>query len=458
MRTLFVIAKLYNFVLLYFYSTKGKLSIVSIQKSGSAFMQTIRAKLEDYINKYLKLWDFYGVIQVIHKGKILIEQACGYASLEFGINNTMESRFSLASMSKQFTAFAVMLLHDKGKLDIDSSASLYLPAELRIDESITVHHLLSHTSGLYNFYNFADNFFAGTNRLEYSQIDFYQQYINKKPVKPAGSGFDYNNSNYNLLAWIIEHVSGEKYEDFIRNHLFLPLNMHSSAVDDGCIVIAGKSSSYVKDYAATIKCPYYNEKFSTGAGAIVSNCGDLYKWYTCLRDRKLLSPEAYIRFFQENDNSYCYGLEHHQMHGQDRYAHGGDHLGISTYMQNFFAEDLCIIILSNNEGINQYKLGNAIADILHQVEVEEPVRHAEIHLSESRLRAYCGTYLKDKIQLELINGTLYFTRFCGNLHIELYPVGDGRFARRYYDQTQPYTIAENGKGELTFFGYTRISP
>lgn len=123
-------------------------------------MRTVRAKLEDYTSKYLKLWDFYGVIQVIRKGEVLFERACGYASLEFGIKNDMYSCFSLASMSKQFTAFAVMLLHDRKMLDVDAAAQLYLPADLKIDESITVHHLLSHTSGLYNFYNFENDFSA----------------------------------------------------------------------------------------------------------------------------------------------------------------------------------------------------------------------------------------------------------------------------------------------------------
>ncbi|MEI2395990.1 MULTISPECIES: serine hydrolase domain-containing protein [Paenibacillus] len=420
-------------------------------------MQSISVKLENYINKYLELWDFYGVIQVTRKGEVLFEKACGYASIEFGIKNDIHSRFSLASMSKQFTAFAVMLLHDRKMLDVDASAQLYLPADLRIDESITVHHLLSHTSGLYNFYNFENDFFGGYNRMNYSQTEYFQQYINKNPTKPAGTEYDYNNSNYNLLAWIIEHVTGERYGDFIRKHLFLPLNMLNTTVDDDSVTIANRSNNYAKDFAETVKSPYYNEKFSIGAGGIVSNCEDLHKWYTCLRDRKLLTPEAYTRFLSENDNNYCYGLEHHHLYGQDRYAHGGDHLGVSTYMQNFFAEDICIIILSNNEAINQYRLGNTISDIVHNVEVEAPVRHTELHLSERSLRMYCGTYLEDKIQIEFINGKLYFTRFSGNFHIELYPVSEGEFVQRYYDQNHPYRIAENDLGEMTFFGHTRIT-
>lgn len=418
-------------------------------------MQAMRLKLEAYINKYLELWDFYGVIQVTKKGKVLFENAYGYASIEFGIKNEINSCFSIASMSKQFTAFAIMLLYEKKMLDIDKSAQLYLPADMKIDESITVHHLLSHTSGLYNFYNFENDFFAGYNRMDYSRNDFFQRYINKKPTKPPGTAYDYNNSNYNLLAWIIENVSGEKYEDYIRNNIFLPLNMINSDVDDDCKAIKNRSFNYAKDFDVNIKCPYYNEKFSIGAGAIISNCDNLYKWYTCLRDRKMLSQKTYTRFFNENKNNYCYGLEHHHVYGTDRYSHGGDHLGISTFMQNYFDEDICIIILSNNEAINQYRLGNAISDILHHVDVDVPTKHEELPVNESKLKEYCGTYLKDKIQVEFINGKLYFTRFSGNLHIEIYAVGEGRFARRYSDQIHPYSIAENENGKMTFFGYTK---
>ncbi|RKN70642.1 serine hydrolase domain-containing protein [Paenibacillus ginsengarvi] len=421
-------------------------------------MQTMQLKLEAYIRDYLQLWDFYGVIQVIRQGEVLFENAYGYASLEFGIRNEIRSRFSLASVSKQFTAFAIMQLYDAGKLDIDRSARFYVPADMPIDESITVHHLLSHTSGLYNYYNFENDFFAGYNRTDYSRDDFFRHYINKKPSKPPGLVYDYNNSNYNLLAWIIEQVSGVCYADYMRTHIFEPLGMTDSDVDDGCKPIQNRSCNYAKDFDKTVKCPYYNEKFSIGAGAIVSNCDNLYKWFMCLRNRRLLSPQAYARFFRVNENRYCYGLEHHRVYGTDCYSHGGDHLGISTYVQHFFDEDLCIIILSNNETIHQYRLGQAIADILHHVEVEAPVRHKEVPMSESELEMYCGTYLKRKIEVEVHSGKLIFTRFAGNLHIELYPVGEGEFVRRHSDQLHPYKIKRNEKGELTFFGYTRESP
>lgn len=418
-------------------------------------MSFVRDRLEDYINKYVELWGFFGVIQVIQKGEVLFNRAYGYANIEHGIKNEINSCFSIASLSKQFTAFAIMLLYEKEMLELDKSAQLYLPDDLRIDESITIHHLLSHTSGLPNFYNFENDFFGEYNRMEFSRNEFFQKFINKKPSNSPGSVYDYNNANYNLLAWIVEHVSGESYDTFIRENIFRPLHMLNTDVDDGRKTIRNKSSNYTIDFETTTKSPYHNEKFSIGAGAIVSNSEDLHKWYACLRDRRILSGHSYARFFNKNKNSYCYGLEYHHVYGTDRYAHGGDHLGVSTYMQNFFAEDLCIIILSNNEAIDQYRLGNSISDILHHVDVANPEKHHEFPMSKKKLQEYVGAYLKDKIEIEFVNSKLYLTRFSGNLHIEIYPVGEGRFVRRYSDQTHPYVIDTNDNGIMTFFGYPK---
>lgn len=421
-------------------------------------VRDIRSKLESYIRDYLALWDFYGAIQVIRGGETLFAGAYGYASIEFGIRNSLESRFSLASVSKQFTAFAIMLLHDKNMLDLDRPASRYLPAALTIDESIAVHHLLSHTSGLPNFHTFEDDFFAGYNRTDYSRDDYFRRYIGGKPTRTPGTAYEYNNANYNLLAWIIEHVSGASFDDYMRDNVFAPMGMTQTATDDGCKPVANRSANYSIDYDKIVKAPYYNEKFSIGAGAVISTCADLYRWYVGLRGRKLLSEQAYARFFGVNLNHYCYGLEHRQVNGMDRYFHGGDHLGIATYVQHEFEDDLSIVILSNNEAINQYRLGQAITDLVHGGEVDAPARLEEIPVDESELREYCGVYLKNKIEIERVGGKMYFTRFAGNLHIELYTVGEGKFARRNYDQMRPYSIAKNEQGIPTFFGYPRISP
>lgn len=413
-------------------------------------------KLTDYINEYVKLWDFYGVIQIIKSGEIIFENSYGYASLAFHIKNTMNIRYTLASLTKQFTAFAIMILHDRKLIETDEPANRYLPGNMQIPADITVHHLLSHTSGLHNNYNFEDDMFIGDDRKIYSQSEFFSKYILRQPMENPGTRYDYNNSNYNLLAWIIENVSGMGYEEFLRENIFKPLSMNDTEVDDGIRVLTKKAENYLRDYDKWVKAPYYNEKFSIGAGAIISTCEDLYKWFCCLRDKKLISPKSYGRYFQENRNTYCYGLHHSTVYETDKYWHGGDHVGIQTYMQDFFEEDLCIIILSNNDSLNQYKLGDSISDILHGIDKKITEKVAEIPISDEDMKKYCGTYLEGKIKVEEIGGKLYFTRFNGNLHIELYPMGIGKFARRYCEQVNPYNLAEGDDGIPQFFGYKKI--
>lgn len=413
-------------------------------------------KLTEYINEYAKLWDFYGVIQIIKSGNTIFENSYGYASLSFDIKNTIKTRFTIASLTKQFTAFSIMILYDRKLLDIDDAANCYLPDYMQIPDDITVHHLLSHTSGLHNNYNFDDDLFIGDDRKLYSQSEFFQSYILRQPIINPGTQYDYNNSNYNLLAWIIENVSGMGYEEFISMHIFKPLSMYNTEVDDGIKIIKNKAENFTRDYDKWVKAPYFNEKFSIGAGAIISTCEDLYKWFLSLRDKKLITKETYNRYLQENMNAYCYGLNHSNVYGTDKYWHGGDHMGIQTYIQNYFAEDLCIIILSNNESLNQYKLGDSISDILHGIDKKITEKIAEIAMNYEDMKKYCGTYLVGKIDVEEIGGKFYFTRFNGNLHIELYPVDIGKFLRRYYEQINPYNLTEGDDGVPQFFGYKKL--
>ncbi len=300
-----------------------------------------------YLNEYINKWNFSGVVSVVKNGNIILHQASGFACMEFGIKNTLETCFSLASISKQFTAFCILKLVDENKINLQESANKYLPNHLHIDSRITVHQLLSHTSGLYNFYSFNDDFFGEYNRLTFSRRDFFDRYINKALIFEPGTQFNYNNANYNLLAWMIEHISGQTLGEYLEENIFIPLNMEHSILDNGASIIPNKAYLYDYDRVGIVKCQYYNDKFSIGAGAIVSNCLDLFKWHNCLKNKDILSETAYKTFFTVNKNNYCYGMESHTIHDKKCYSHGGDNLGIMTYMGNFFDDDLLIIILSN---------------------------------------------------------------------------------------------------------------
>ena len=276
-------------------------------------------------------------------------------------------------------------------------------------------------------------------------------------MNTPGEAFNYNNSNYNLLAWIIEHVSMQSYAEFLRKNIFLPLGMVNTVFDDGLAVLENKANNYMHDYGETVRVPYVNNLFLMGAGALVSNCDDLQKWYDCLKQRKLLSAKAYQRFFAENLNHYCYGLERHDRNGITMYAHGGDANGIAAYTQYFFEDDLCILILSNNESLNQYRLGEGIAEIMYGKEPKAIVKPDDVPVSEENLRKFTGTYLPGKIHMEVKNGKLYLVRVNQNIHIELYCISPNTFIRRHEEQSYTHNLLPEGAEKPAVWGYELIS-
>ena len=225
-------------------------------------MTNIQKKLDNYITAEMAYWDFSGVIRIVQKGAVLYETSRGYANIAFGIKNTMQTRFVVASVTKQFTAFAIMILYDKGLLALEEKANRYLPADIQLPSDITVHQLLTHTSGLHNNYNFEDDFYVGEDRKPYNKKQFFTNWIVREPIKKSGEYFDYNNSNYNLLAWIMESVSGQTYNAFLQEHIFSKLGMNDTIFDNGQDILLNKASNYIHDYGVLIRVPCWEGLFS----------------------------------------------------------------------------------------------------------------------------------------------------------------------------------------------------
>lgn len=340
---------------------------------------------------------------------------------------------------------------------LDEKANWYLPANMQLPSEITVHQLLSHTSGLHNNYNFEDDFYVGEDRKPYDKEQFFRNWIIREPIRKPGKEFEYNNSNYNLLAWIIEHVSGQTYNEFLQKYIFSKIGMNNTMFDNGQSIIPNKASNYMHDYGELVRVPYTNNLYSIGAGALVTNCDDLQKWYDCLKNRKILSEYAYGIYLSENENNYCYGLERYEEDGTIKYAHGGDMLGVSAYTQYYFDEDICIIVISNTESLDQYRFGNGIAAILHNKQAPVSYRPEEIILSPEELEKYTGTYLPGKIHIEQKNGKLYLVRVNQNIHIELYCVDKDSFKRRFEEQQTIHKLISEGDMKPSVWGYELIS-
>lgn len=411
-------------------------------------------EVDKYLENYIKEWGFSGVVCIVKDDKIKILKESGFACLEHNVKNTFDTCFSLASISKQFTAFSIMQLVDKDKIDLNESANKYLH-DFYIDSRITIHHLLSHSSGLHNFYNFDDDFFGIYNRNTYSKKEYFDKFFDFKLEFEPGTQYDYNNANYNLLAWIVENISGVDFDKYLKENIFLPLGMKNSALDIGTNILPNKAFPYDFDRQGIVKSVYYNEKFSIGSGAVVSNCSDLILWHNCMKRRALLSKQSYDLFFSVNLNNYCYGIENYNIHNHNCYSHGGDHFGVMTYMANFFDDDLTIIILSNCSFGNQYKMRDALYEIIFTGRYEIPQKPQAVKLTNDEIKKYEGVYLDNKIELRQNNEKWEFVRFNGELHIPIYPVGNHQFSRVDSDQYNPYTLKECTDGSYEFFGYKK---
>lgn len=418
-------------------------------------MKDTKQLLAQYMDNYIAKWDFSGAIYVVQEGEVLLEKTSGMACYEFEIPNNIDTNFSLASISKQFTAFAIMQLWDQGKLDIHHSATTYLPTNLAIDARITIHHLLCHTSGLPQFYNFEEDFFGVYNRNAYVKQHYFDKFIDRPLAFEPGSKYEYNNAGYNLLAWIVEYVSGQRFEQYVDENIFKPLGMMNTFLDTGTNVIKNKAFPYEYEWTGVVRAQYSNEKFGIGAAGIVSNCLDLYKWYQCLRQRQLLSDEGYDLYFSEHLNGYCYGLEKQLIHDHLCYAHGGDFIGAMTYILHGFDTDVSMIILSNASFGNQYKIASGLCDLIFTGSTEASPVWLEISLTEEEIAKYEGVYLEEKLELRHYDGKWSLVRFNGELQIPIVPIGNHQFLRIDYDQSTPYTLVEAQDGTMSLWGYSK---
>ena len=143
------------------------------------------------------------------------------------------------------------------------------------------------------------------------------------------------------------------------------------------------------------------------------------------------------------------------MYGRKRFYHGGDHLGVMTYRQDFYDDDICVVVLSNLDCGNNYQIGDAITEILFTGQTEEQKKIPEVKLNRSALLKYEGVYYKDKIVLELGKEGLEFVRFNGDVHHLLYPTGKNKFAKKWFAQADHYEITEYEDGNFKFFGFMK---
>lgn len=345
-----------------------------------------------------------------------------------------------------------MQLYDKSLIDIDKPVNDYLPDELKVDPRITAHHLMSHTSGLPTYHGLDDHFYGDHDKMNYSRTQLLNLFRERPLHFEPGSGYEYCNAGYNMLAFLIESVSGVSFKDYMEGNIFQPLGMSDTIIEDGMEIIKRKAFGYCMNKESVVRGEYHNPAYSIGAGGMVSTCADLYKWYLCLKNRKLLGSRTYSRFFEEHANGYCYGLFKDSIYGKSRFYHDGGYLGIGAYMQNFFEEDICIAVLCNYDFVNYFRIGNAISELIFTGKAHIPIKPKEIVLDEELARKYEGVYIKDRVELRRLHNRWEFVHL-GRFHKPIYPARNHQFHSTRLDHS--YTLNECEDGGFKFLGFRK---
>lgn len=327
------------------------LSILTFRPFGTVSAQSFETKIDSLILK-----DFSdkngpgGVFMVAHRGKITYQKAFGKANLELNVNLTTENVFQLGSITKQFTAIAILMLEEQGKLNVNDAVSKYVP-DYPAGNSITLHHLLTHTSGIKDFTKIKTlSDIAQKEMSPKMMVDFFKN----EPVDFApGEKFDYNNAGYVLLGYIIELVSGERYEDFIKKYIFDRVGMKHSYYASDRKVINNRAYGYHKKEFGYVNKTVISFSVPFSSGSLMSTLGDMLKWQNALNQQLLINAKETNRAFGtyklNNGEAFTYGYGWHikEINGIPIRAHGGSIFGFKTMAVYIPSEDIYVIGLSN---------------------------------------------------------------------------------------------------------------
>ena len=271
-----------------------------------AFAQQKAKQIDDLMGRYVDNGKFNGTVLVAENGKLIFKKGYGLANMEWNIPNTPDTKFRLGSLTKQFTAMLIMQLVEQGKLKLEGKITDYLADYPKAaGDKITLHHLLTHTSGIPNYSDLPD--YRTFERNRYRPADFIKKFSDLPLEFEPGSAFAYSNSGYILLGAIIEKVTGKPYEKVLQENIFTPLQMHNTGYDVSYKVLPKRASGYERWNLVYENASYMDMSIPYAAGALYSTVEDLALWDQALYTDKLLSASSKAILFTPYKNGYAYG-------------------------------------------------------------------------------------------------------------------------------------------------------
>ncbi|HEY0872516.1 MAG TPA: serine hydrolase domain-containing protein [Vicinamibacterales bacterium] len=394
-------------------------TIVPFAAAGLLFAQSSPPASEAQVDKVFSRWTTQTpgcAVGVSKGGTPVLQKAYGMADLEHDVPNRPDTIFEAGSVSKQFTAAAILLLAQEGKLSLDDPARKYVPELPDYGAPLTIRHMLQHTSGLRDWGEVAS--IAGWPRTTrvHTHAHVLDIVSRQKALNfPTGAQFSYSNTGYNLAAIIVSRVSGTSFAEFSRQRIFEPLGMtHTSWRDDFTRIVKGRANAYAPaGDSFRLNMPFENVH---GNGGLLTTVGDLLKWNENFVSPKIGDAE-FVKIQQEpgtlNDgraHDYALGLYVRPYKGVPEVSHSGSTAGYRAYLTRFPEQHLSVAVLCNagNANATQYAgavadmyLGDSIKAMTTTVGGQNRARRgaATFTVDPKDLAAYAGTYYSDEAEV-----------------------------------------------------------
>jgi len=381
--------------------------------SAKAQENKLTIEFDRIINEELSLNGAGATVLVSRQGEIIYNKAFGLANVELDVPMETDHVFRIGSITKQFTAIAILQLMEQGKLSLQDEITRFIPDYPLQGAKITIENLLTHTSGIRDYTSMKDT-------LQRGKLDFKPEamidYFKNQPMRFApGTRYEYSNSNYFLLGYIIEMITGETYPQYLVNHIFRPLGMNNSNYGSDTMLIRNRAAGYTLGDKGIRNASTLSMTQPYAAGSILSTTEDLFKWNQAVQSYQLVSKEtlekAITRYKLVNGKEINYGYGFRQGYIQENPSiwHGGRINGFITLAMYLPADEVYVVVLSNCDCNTLDQVTAKLAALA----IGKPYNYKEIEVANSILQSYAGVYENedgDPFVISIDNGKLYAQR------------------------------------------------
>lgn len=411
-----------------------------------------------------------GVIGVIREGELIFSRAYGMANLTHGIPYTVTTPSNIGSVSKQFTAMAILLLEQEGKLSLDDDVREYIPELPDLGKVVKIKNLLNHTNGYREVFNLMPmTGWKGEDVLRREEVIHILQRQEELQAAP-GEEFNYNNSAFIILAEIVERISGQSFPEYMEERVFAPLGMNATMVrTNPTVIVPGASQGYTRDSTGFKESGDLYSAY--GAGGIYTTAGDFSKWMNNFKNpvvggKEVISRLVSVDTLNNGDTmTYALGIGVEEFKGLNSYSHGGADLAHRAFAMYFPDINSGVVAMSNNAGFPSVRIATNLAEVFFANDLEagedsgdeegEATDEAEateesdeVLVPESLLQAYAGKYIFTGmgmvIEYSVVDGKLMST-IEGQPDLYLTPLSQTKFTYEGVEATVVFKTDAQGK-------------